>query len=123
MTKKSNTSEDKRIEEEKKSLKQAFNTIPEEKQSIADKLIDRLAFMTITLQNLEEEIKSEGATYLMKNGSQEMIVENPAQKSYNTMINRFTATFDKLIGLLPKDKEDTKIPEDNGFTKFLEARS
>jgi len=36
------------IDNEKKSIKTAFKNIPDEKQSIANKLIDRLAFMTIT---------------------------------------------------------------------------
>lgn len=116
--------ENTRINEEKKSLEKAFVDIPDKKRDIADKLIERLAFMTITLQNLEDDVKKNGATYMMENGKQKMLVENPAQKSYNTMINRFTATYDKLIGLLPKDVPmPAKTDDDTNFKQFLGERN
>ncbi|WP_129045016.1 hypothetical protein [Companilactobacillus metriopterae] len=114
--------EDKKINKEKKSLKQAFEDIPDEKQAIADKLIDRLSFMTVTLENLEEDIKTNGPVVEMVNGKQILLIENPAQKSYNTMINRFTSTYDKLIGLLPKEVSVPVTDDDNGFSKFLGQR-
>ena len=93
--------------------------------SAADNLIQRCAFMTITLQILEDEVKSNGPTILMHNGKQTMRVENPAQKSYNTMINRYTAAMDKLLSLLPR--ESAIMPADpnkesDGFDDFVEER-
>ncbi len=50
------------------------------KKRAAKKLIERVAFMTITLEILEDDIKAKGATYLFEQGAQKMIVENPSQK-------------------------------------------
>lgn len=109
------------IKKEEKTLQKVFEDIPDEKQAVAFKLIERVAFMTITLQILEEDIKKTGATYLMENGKQKMLVENPSQKSYNTMINRYTTMYDKLIGMLPKS-DDEIIEKDDGFNNFVGNR-
>lgn len=106
-------------------LRQTLSGISAEKLAAADNLIQRCAFMTITLQILEDEVKSKGPTILMHNGKQTMLVENPAQKSYNTMINRYTAAMDKLLSLLPRESAimpaDTN-KESDGFDDFVEER-
>lgn len=114
-------SQDTRIKNEIKSLKKVFNDIPDEKHAVADKLIQRAAFMAITLENLEDDIKKNGATYEFENGKQRMIIENPSQKSYNTMINRYTTLYDKLVGMLPKT-DDEVIEKDDGFANFVGDR-
>lgn len=103
MAKLSKAKQDGMIEVEIEKWNRVFEHIPEDKREAAGDLIKRVAFMTVTLGILEEDIKTKGPTYKFKNGSQEMFVENPSQKSYNTMINRYTAACDKLINLLPKD--------------------
>ncbi|WP_246238108.1 hypothetical protein [Alkalicoccus luteus] len=107
------------IKEEISKLQEILSEISEEKQKAAAKLIERVAFMTVTLQILEDDIKRKGPTYKFKQGAQEMIVENPSQKSYNTMINRYTAAYDKLFSLLPKE-----APKDDGdgFEAFVNGR-
>src|SRR5690606_8721775 len=97
-----------------------FKEISDDKRKLAMRLIERAAFMTITLQILEDNIKSKGPTYLFEQGAQKMIIENPSQKSYNTMINRYTTIYDKLISLLPK--EETNKTEDDGFDDFVNGR-
>lgn len=111
--------QDELIEAEISRIKELFSEISEEKQQVAESLIERVAFMTITLEILEKDIKRKGPTYLFKQGSQKMYVENPSQKSYNTMINRYTAAYDKLFNLLPKEvpREET-----DGFDEFINKR-
>lgn len=75
--------------------------------------------MTITLKILEDDIKNKGPTYPFENGKQRMYVENPSQKSYNTMINRYTAAYGKLFDLLPKE---TQNELDDGFDSFVSKR-
>lgn len=94
-----------KIEEEKQKLLKVFQFLPEAKMKVAKRIIERVAFMKVTLKTLEDTINTKGPTYLFENGSQKMEVEHPAQKSYNTMINRFTAANEKLLNLLPKDDE------------------
>lgn len=86
------------------------------KLEAAQTLIEEAAFMQVTLSELKNKIKREGATYVMKNGSQSIKVEHPAQKSYNTMINRYTAACNQLISLLPKDEK--VVADDDGFDNF-----
>src|SRR5690625_1558659 len=97
--------QNKLIEMEKRKLLQLFSDISDDKKELAGRLIDRIAFMTITLEILEDDIKDKGPTYLFEQGSQRMYVENPSQKSYNTMINRYNAACNSLMNLLPKSNK------------------
>ncbi|SDO79605.1 hypothetical protein [Halobacillus aidingensis] len=118
--KKSQKLQDELIQEEIEKINSNFAELPEDKRKIAQRLIERIAFMTITLQILEDTIKAKGPTYNFTQGSQKMLVENPAQKSYNAMINRYTAAYDKLFSLLPKDDPDPK--DSDGFDSFVAKR-
>ena len=120
MDKPSKKKQDELINIEIKKIVDLFKDISEDKKELAMSLIERVAFMTITLQILEDDIKTKGATYKFEQGSQKMIVENPAQKSYNTMINRYIAAYDKLISLLPKD---VKVVDDDEFDHFVNSRT
>jgi len=88
------------IQKEIDRLNSIFLELPESKREVAKELIERAAFMTTQLEILEDTIKTKGPTYLFTNGSQKMLIENPAQKSYNTTMNRYTAVYDKLVNLL-----------------------
>ncbi|MFP7447102.1 hypothetical protein SFC50_25745 [Bacillus infantis] len=83
-----------------------LSKMPANKKEAAAVLVERVAFMTVTLRILEEDIKAKGPTYKFENGSQKMHVENPSQKSYNTMINRYTAACDKLLAMVPNEAPD-----------------
>jgi cysteinyl-tRNA synthetase len=120
MAKLSKKTQDEQINKEIERLNNIFKDLAEDKKNVAQRLIERVAFMTVTLQILEDDIKTNGATYMFEQGVQKMKVENPAQKSYNTMINRYTAAYDKLINLLPKD--DAPQEHDDGFDSFVVNR-
>ncbi|UPO88327.1 P27 family phage terminase small subunit [Niallia sp. Man26] len=121
MAKLTKVKQDELIKEEVKRFEQIFEFMAEDKKRLAKNLIERVAFMTITLQILEDQIKEKGPTYHFKQGAQEMIVENPAQKSYNAMINRYTSAYDKLLGLLPKEGL-TVTDESDGFEEFVNEK-
>lgn len=112
--------QDEKIDVEIKRLSELFEGLSESKRKIATKLIERVAFMTITLELLEDDIKKRGPTIKFKNGKQEMIVENPSQKSYNTMINRYTTAYEKLINLIPQKPTDGE--EEDDFDDFVDGR-
>jgi hypothetical protein len=102
MAKLSRKKQDELIQKEIDRLNAVFDELPDRDKEVARGLIERVAFMTIQLEILENEIKSKGPTYTFKNGKQKMLVENPAQKSYNTMMNRYTAAYKELFNLLKK---------------------
>lgn len=115
------TKQDKFIQEEIDRLFGLFKDLPEDKLKMASGLIERAAFMKITLELLEDDIKKKGPVIPFKNGKQKMTIENPAQKSYNTMINRYTTAYEKLLNLLPKAREENEF-EDDGFDEFVGGR-
>jgi hypothetical protein len=123
MAKLSKVKQNELIEKEIEKFNEILKDLTEEKKEVAQRLIERVAFMTITLQILEDTIKTKGPTYLFKNGSQKMMVENPAQKSYNAMINRYTSAYEKLINLLPKEPSSNNDGAgDDGFEEFVNER-
>ena len=107
------------IEAEREKLASLFSEISDDQQKVAARLIERIAFMTITLEILEDDIKRKGPTYKFQQGNQKMYVENPSQKSYNTMINRYTAACKELFNLLPKSNQKD---DGDGFDDFLSRR-
>lgn len=121
MAKLSKKKQNELIDAEIKRMMELFKDISEDKKELVIRLIERVAFMTITLQILEDDIKTKGPTYKFEQGKQKMIVENPSQKSYNTMINRYTNAYDKLMSLLPKDEE--VVEEDDCFEDFINSRT
>ena len=96
-----------------------FEDLSEDKKQVAERLIEQVAFMKITLDILKVNIQLDGATYLFKQGKQEMIIENPAQKSYVAMMNRYTAACNSLFNLLPKEGPKNN---DDGFDAFVNKR-
>ncbi|WP_100373084.1 hypothetical protein [Bacillus sp. FJAT-45037] len=108
MAKLSRAKQDELIAAEVEKWNETFKNISDDKREAASRLIERVAFMKITLEILEDEIKLKGPTIKFENGTQKMTVENPSQKSYNTMINRYTAACDKLFNLLPKEVVEDK---------------
>lgn len=121
MAKLSKKKQDELIQQEIKRFDHIFENLAEDKKRVAQRLVERVAFMTITLQILEETIKTKGPTYKFVNGAQKMIIENPAQKSYNAMINRYTSAYEKLFNLLPKEGLSIK-DESDGFDEFVDSR-
>lgn len=98
--------QDERITAEILRLNDILKNIHESKRNTAKSLIENIAFMSVTLSDLQELIKSQGPIVNFEQGSQKMLVENPAQKSYNTMVARFTNATKQLFDLLPKDLPD-----------------
>jgi hypothetical protein len=93
-------------------LNSIFIDLTEAQRETAKELIERVAFMTVQLEILEDAIKTKGPTYLFKQGTQKMIIENPSQKSYNTMMNRYTTAYDKLFNLLTKMEDQQNSDDD-----------
>lgn len=92
------------VKAEERRLNKIFTNLDKDKKAINQKLISNAAFMAVTLQSLQEQVNSEGAVIKSINGNGfETINEHPAQKSYNTMINRYTAVIKQLTDLVSKD--------------------
>lgn len=111
---------EKLIKKEKSRLKRIFKDISEDKKKLCEPLMQNAAFMVVTLEELQKSIADEGAVIKAVNGNGFMTTqENPAQKSYNTMINRYTVIIKQLQDLLPDDKVDTVNKAGEALAAFV----
>jgi len=89
------------------------------KLSTAEGLIQEAAFMRVTLQDLKNDINSNGAIDEMPQGDYSIMRESPSVKTYNTMVQRYATVCKEIFSLLPKDKPK---PEDDEFESFVNNR-
>src|SRR5699024_8372110 len=94
---------EKRIEKEKERLDDIFSTLDDDKQNVAIGLIEEVAFMRATLEDLRVAINRDGTKEEMPQVNYSIKRTNPDLQSYNTMIQRYTASYKELFSLLPKE--------------------
>ena len=87
--------------------KEAVELVSEAHRELAKKLYKRICFMDKTLNDLEKQVREEGAIITTVNGNGfDVMTEHPAQKSYNTMIGRYNAMVKSLVDMIPSGKTD-----------------
>lgn len=124
VAKKKELTKDERIIKEERRLKRIYKNIEEDKKGIIDGLIERAAYMRVTLEDWEKDI--------MKNGYIEMFTqsektdpyerERPVARLYNTMNKNYQSLIKQLSDLVPKEAP-TKGVEDDGFADFINSRA
>ena len=85
---------------------------------LATPIIEEIAFIKVTLHTLKYDIHKNGATYQFKNGSQEMLIEHPSSKVYNSLLPKYNALFNSLIKILP-EKVINQSDTDDKLKSFL----
>ena len=105
------------IEKEKQKMSKIFSKVDKNKKTIVEKLIDNVAFMSVTLDDLKEDIKTYGVKETYMNGSNQFgFKESIESKTYNTMLKNYMNAVKQLIDLLP-DEEKKNAGED--LLKFI----
>lgn len=122
MAKKKEITKDTRIAGEEKRLKEIYKDISKDKMAIIDGLIQRAAYMRVTLEDWEKDI--------MENGYIEMFTqsektdpyerERPVTRLYNTLNKNYQSIIKQLSDLLPKEVPKN---EDDGFDEFINNRA
>lgn len=106
----------KKIKKETQRLKKLFKDLPENKHKISEKLIENASFMSITLDELKEDIKLYGVKETYVNGKDQYgFKESIESKTYNIMIKNYMSIIKQLNEMLPEKK---KIDEDDEFEQF-----
>lgn len=106
----------KKITKETNKLKKLFKELPENKKKMTEKLIENASFMSITLDELKEDIKIYGVKETYVNGKDQFgFKESIESKSYNVMVKNYMNIIKQLNDMLPEDK---KINEDDEFERF-----
>jgi len=106
------------IQAEKRRLTKFFKKIEPEKQGITTGLIERAAFMRISLDEMEIDLLENGFTELFSQGDQEPYDrKRPVVDAYNQLNNGYPKVIKQLVDLLPK--EDLKKGETDEFEVFV----
>ena len=91
---------------EERRLARIFKDIDEKRKATTRGLINRAAFMRVSLEDLEEDLNKNGFTEWFSQGDQEPYQrERPAAKIYNTMNVSYQKIVRQLTDLLPKENQ------------------
>ena len=112
----------KRIKKEVSRLKRLFKEIDENKKKLVFTTIDDVAFMTITMQDLREQIIRDGTTVEYKNGENQYgIKQSPDAQLYLQLSQKLTQAMKILVDCLPKKTKESLQKQDD-FDDFVNGR-
>ena len=104
-----------RISRAKEELLKLYSEIPENKKTLAEKLIDRASFLMVSLEDLENFINENGYVDFYKNGAnQHGLKKSPQAELYTNWQKNFQNSIDGLAKLLP---DGSAIPSPGGITE------
>lgn len=111
----------KRINKERNRLKRLFSEIDEKKKKLVFSTIDDIAFMTITMQDLRENIIRDGTTVEYKNGENQYgTKQSPDAQLYLQFSQKQTQAMKILVDCMPK--QEKPVRKDDGFNDFVNGR-
>lgn len=114
--------ENKKIKREVNRLKKLFKDIDENKKKLVFSTIEDIAFMTVTMQKLRDNIVRAGTTVKYKNGENQYgTKQSPDAQLYLQMSQKHTQAMKILLECMPKTEKVPKVPEDD-FENFVNER-
>lgn len=100
---------DDRMKKEILRIKKLLRELPEDRLKIVDGMIKRAAFMQVTLEDLEEDIKAFGT---VENFTQTRDIEydreRPAVRIYNTLVKNYANAMKQIVDMLPQQDASKK---------------
>ncbi|MCM1264042.1 MAG: hypothetical protein NC313_15125 [Butyrivibrio sp.] len=113
----------KRIKKESTRLKKLFKDIDENKKKLVESTIADVAFMAITMQDLQETIIRQGTTCEYKNGENQYgTKQSPDAQMYLQLSQKHTQAMKVLIDCLPKTERVQPKNNSDGFDEFVAGR-
>lgn len=105
------------IDKEEKKIRKMLKKVDKDKIKMVEKLIQNVAFMSVALDELKEDIKIYGVKEPYMNGSNQFgFKESIESKTYNTMLKNYMNAVKQLVELLP---EKEKKNEGEALLKFI----
>lgn len=99
-----------RIQREKDRLSEVFKDMDSNKLKVCEALIDRAAFITIGLQDLEEELNATGWTETYTNGkNQEGVKQSAAASAHVSLTKNLSAIMKQLLDLVPPAQKASRL--------------
>ena len=97
-----------RIKSEKTRLKGIFKELDENKKKLVTPLIEKAAFMSIELDDLQAQIEQDGWTSEYKNGENQYgTKKSPEAETYIALSKNYAAIIKQLTELVPAAKRKT----------------
>lgn len=82
-------------------LKKVYKNLPKNVFENSKKLIERAAYMLVSLEDMEEKIDADGLVVSMPQGDYTIERAHPLLQPYNAMVKNYNATVKQLNELLP----------------------
>lgn len=122
MATKKEITKDSRLLAEEKRLRRIYKNVDKDNKSIIDGLIQRAAYMRITLEDWEKDIDEKGYIEMFTQSEKTAPYERerPVIRLYNTMNKNYQSIINQLSNLVPKYEPTEK---DDGFDDFVCSRS
>jgi hypothetical protein len=110
-----------KIKKEELRLRRIYAKIDKDNKAIIDGLIQRAAYMRITLEEWEEDINENGyiEMFTQSEKTDPYERERPVIRLYNTMNKNYQSIIKQLSDLVPKYEPEQK---DDGFDDFVNKR-
>ncbi len=110
-----------RIKKEERRLRRIYKKIDKDNKAIIDGLIQRAAYMRVTLEDYEVDLDEKGYVELFSQSEKTDPYERerPVARLYNTMNKNYQSIIKQLSNLVPK--QEVK-PKDDGFDDFISGR-
>ena len=109
-----------RIKKEFQGIRRNLSAMAPKVKKFNEPLMQRAAFMRITLEDLEETINREGPVSEYKNGENQWgTKKSPEVEVYNIMAKNYAAVIKQLLSSIPDSEDKPKVDE---FDKFVMGR-
>lgn len=110
-----------RSSKEEKRLRRIYKNIGPDQKAIIDGLIQRAAYMRITLEDYEKDLDQKGYVELFTQSdkTEPYERERPVARLYNSMNKNYQSIIKQLTDLVPKKESK---PENDGFDDFVNGR-
>ena len=103
---------EKKIKKETNRLKKIFAGLEPNKLKAVDALIARAAFITVSLQELEQELNEKGWTETYTNGkNQEGVKKAAAAEAHISLTKNLTTIMKQLLDLVPAEQKKSRLTE------------
>lgn len=114
-------SKESRIKKEERRLKQMYRDFDDDKMNVASGLIQRAAYLRVSLEDFEKDLNENGFVEMFSQGDQKPYErKRPVADLYNTMNTAYQKAIKQLTDLLPKT--DMKKTDNDGFDSFVNER-
>jgi hypothetical protein len=99
-----------RIKKEKERLLAIFSGLDPNKLKVCSTLIDRAAFITVSLEDLETELNENGWTETYTNGrNQEGVKKAAAAEAHISLTKNLNAIIKQLLELVPPAQKASRL--------------